>query len=336
MTRRKNVEHDELCYYSDAGPAALMGQDGVGFSRVETVMSKPVASVSEREEGAARDGVDAPPPNAQAGAAASGVVRGTRTGRILTIARNAFREAVRDRVLYNLVLFVLGLVVVAIFVGELSAGQEPKIIVDLGLSAMLLFGTFISIFVGVGLVYKEIERRTVYAIFSKPVGRGEFLVGKYLGLCLTLFLNVAVMGLGITLALIYVRGGWNPLALSIWPAVLLIYLELTILTAVALLFSSFSTPALSALLTFFVFIIGHFSADLRSFAASMGTTSARLLFGALYYLLPNLSNYSFMTPAAYGHTPTPSALLGAIIYAVLYNVVLLSAATLIFNRRNFK
>ena len=295
-------------------------------------MSEPVVSVQERVEAAGSR--EDTPHSQEAGSLRS--VRGTTMGRILTIARNAFREAVRDRVLYNLVLFVLGLVVVAIFVGELSAGQEPKIIVDLGLGAMLLFGTFISIFVGVGLVYKEIERRTVYAIFSKPVGRGEFLVGKYLGLCLTLLLNVAVMGLGVTLALLYAGGGWNPLALTIWPAVLLIYLELVILTAVALLFSSFSTPALSALLTFFVFIIGHFSADLRAFASSMGTGSARLLFGALYYLLPNLSNYSFMTQAAHGQMPTASALLGALLYAIIYSAVLLAAATLIFNRRNFK
>jgi len=138
----------------------------------------------------------------------------------------------------------------AIFIGELSGGQERKIIVDLGLSAMLLFGVFIAIFVGVGLVYKEIERRTIYAIFSKPVGRGEFLVGKYLGLCLTLLVNVLVMGLGVCLALLYVNRGWDPLIISIWPSILLIYFELTIVTAVALLFSSFSSPALSALLTF--------------------------------------------------------------------------------------
>ncbi|HEX8775201.1 MAG TPA: ABC transporter permease [Pyrinomonadaceae bacterium] len=297
-------------------------------------MSEPVV-VSATEQATAAAAVEEDATRAHQTGSAPGV-RGTSAGRILTIARNAFREAVRDRVLYNLVLFVLGLTVVSIFVGELSAGQEPKIIVDLGLSAMLLFGTFIAIFVGVGLVYKEIERRTVYSIFSKPVGRGEFLVGKYLGLCLTLGLNVAVMGLGVTLALIYVRGGWNPLALTIWPAVLLIFMELMILTAVSLLFSSFSTPSLSALLTFFVFIIGHFSADLRGLAASMGTTSARLLFGALYYLLPNLSHYSFITPAAYGQTPTWVHILGAFAYALIYSAVLLAAATLIFNRRNFK
>ena len=328
MSDTANMNDQELCYYSDDRPFTSMRRDAVEFSNVKTKMSEPLVNVQER----AKEGED----RLQERGVAAARVRGSSISRILTIARNAFREAVRDRVLYNLVLFVLGLTVVAIFVGELSAGQEAKIIVDLGLSAMLLFGTFIAIFVGVGLVYKEIERRTVYAIFSKPVGRGEFLVGKYLGLCLTLALNVAVMGLGITLALVYVRGGWNPLALSIWPAVLLIYMELMILTAVALLFSSFSSPALSALLTFFIFIIGHFSADLRSFATSMGTASARWLFGALYYLLPNLSNYSFITPAAYGQTPTPAVIFGAFAYAILYSTVLLSAATLIFNRRNFK
>ena len=261
--------------------------------------------------------------------------RGT-LGRITAIALNAFREAVRDRVLYNLVLFVLLLTGAAIFIGELSGGQERKVIVDLGLSAMLLFGVFIAIFVGVGLVYKEIERRTIYAIFSKPVGRGEFLVGKYLGLCLTLLVNVVIMALGVSLALIYVSRGWDPLIMTIWPAVLLIYVELMILTAVALLFSSFSSPALSALLTFFVFIIGHFSADLKSLATSMGSVGARWLFGALYYLLPNLSNYSFITPAAHGRAPEPAFVLAAVLYAFVYIAVILAAATLIFSRRNFK
>lgn len=256
--------------------------------------------------------------------------------RMSAIARNAFREAVRDRVLYNLVLFVLLLTGVSIFIGELSGGQERKIIVDLGLSAMLLFGMFIAIFVGVGLVYKEIERRTIYAVFSKPVGRGEFLVGKYLGLCLTLLVNVLVMGVGVSLALVYVSRGWDPLIPAIWPAVLLIYLELMLLTAVALLFSSFSSPALSALLTFLTFVIGHFSADLKILAVSMGSTSARWFFTGLYYLLPNLANYSFITPAAHGRTPAAGFVFATAFYALVYVTVILAAATLIFSRRNFK
>ena len=257
-------------------------------------------------------------------------------GRCAAIALNTFREAVRDRVLYNLVLFVLLLIAGAIFLGELSGGQERKIIVDLGLSTMLLFGVFISLFVGVGLVYKEIERRTVYAIFAKPVSRGEFLIGKYFGLCLTLLVNVAIMGAGISLALLYVHRGWDPLVITIWPAILLIYLELMIITAVALLFSSFSSPALSALLTFFVFIIGHFSADLKSLSIGMNSAAARWLFTGLYYLLPNLSNYSYITPAAHGEVPATSNVLLALTYAGLYIVVIIAEGTLILSRRNFK
>ena len=271
---------------------------------------------------------------ARASADASGRTMGWK--RVATIARNTFREAVRDRVLYNLVLFVLLLTGAAVFIGELSGGQERKIIVDLGLSAILLFGVFIAIFVGVGLVYKEIERRTVYAIFAKPVGRGEFLIGKYLGLCLTLLVNVLVMGAGVSLALLYVSRGWDPLALRIWPAIMLIYLELMILTGVALLFSCFSSPAVSALLTFFVFIIGHFSSDLKSLANSMGSGTARWLFRGLYYVLPNLANLSFVTSAAHGQMPTAAHAAIAILYAVIYITVILAAATLIFSRRNFK
>src|SRR6266853_4879773 len=262
--------------------------------------------------------------------------RSTSLGRILTIARNAFREAVRDRVLYNLVIFVLLLIGGAIFLGELSDAQETKIIIDMGLSAMLLFGAFISIFVGVGLVYKEIERRTLYAILSKPIGRGQFLLGKYLGLGLTLLINVLVMGIGVSLALIYLHRGWDPLVVKIWPAILLIYFELMILTGVALLFSSFSSPALSALLTFFVFIIGHFSADLKTLGNSAGSAAARWLFRSLYYGLPNLSNYNMITAAAHGYVPEARVMAVSVAYAIFYIVVLLAGATWVFSRRNFK
>src|SRR5437762_2085861 len=258
------------------------------------------------------------------------------TTRVLSIAGNAFREAVLDRVLYNLVLFVLLLTAGAIFLGELSAGQESKIIVDLGLSAMLLFGVFIAIFVGVGLVYKEIERRTLYAILSKPISRGQFLLGKYLGLCATLFVNVMIMGLGASLALLYIHRGWDPLVINIWPAILLIYFELAIITGVALLFSSFSSPALSALLTFFVFIIGHFSSDLKALANSSSSASARFILRALYYLLPNLTNYSAIAAASPGTVTDAASVLLAIAYAIVYSAVLLAAASLIFGRRNFK
>lgn len=234
---------------------------------------------------------------------------------ILIIARNTFWEAARDRVLYNLVLFALLLVGAAILLGDLTNGQEARTTVNIGLSAMLMFGIFIAIFVGVGLVTKEIEKRTVFAIFAKPVGRSQFLIGKYLGLCLTLLVNISVMGIGVSLALIYVGG--SPFVTTIWPTIYLIYLELTIITAVAILFSSFSSPALSALLTFFVFLIGHFSASLREFAETIGTASAKILFNFLYYFLPNLTYFSFITPAAHGKTPLIGHLLGVTGYALV-------------------
>lgn len=254
--------------------------------------------------------------------------------RIISIARNTFREAVRDRVLYNLVLFVLLIVASAILLGDLTDGQEARTIVNIGLNAMLLFGAFIAIFVGVGLVSKEIDKRTVFAMFAKPVGRGEFIVGKYLGLCLTLLVNVAVMGVGVSVALLYVRA--FKLAGSIWGAIFLIFLELTILTAIAILFSSFSSPALSALLTFLVFIIGHLSASLRELAATLGSKAAIWFFEAIYYLMPNLANYSFRTEAANAMVPNAAMYLGGVAYAVVYVGIVLWLSILIFKRRNFK
>ncbi len=254
--------------------------------------------------------------------------------RIVSIAKNTFREAVRDRVLYNLVLFVLLIVACAILLGDLTDGHEARTIVNIGLNAMLMFGAFIAIFVGVGLVSKEIEKRTVFAIFAKPVSRAEFIIGKYLGLCLTVAVNVAVMGIGVSLALVYV--GSTSLAGSIWASIVLIFFELTILTAVSTLFSSFSSPALSALLTFFIFVIGHFSSSLRDLAQGLSSRSAQFIFDAIYYLLPNLSHFTFVTNAAHGEVPPASFLGGSILYAIVFDTVLIAAATLIFSRRNFK
>jgi ABC-type transport system involved in multi-copper enzyme maturation, permease component len=254
--------------------------------------------------------------------------------RIPAIAKNAFREAVRDRVLYNLILFVLLIVACAILLGDLTDGQEVRTVTNIGLNAMLLFGTFIAIFVGVGLVSKEVEKRTVYGIFSKPVRRYEFVVGKYLGLCLTLLVNVAIMGVGLSLALVYV-GGRSQVGI-IWGAIFLIFLELAIVTAVAMVFSSFSTPALSALLTFIVFLIGHLSSSLRDLAQSLPSRPAQFILEAVYWLMPNLANFSFRTEAANGMLPNSAMLIGGTLYAIVYAAILLLISATIFSKRNFK
>lgn len=256
--------------------------------------------------------------------------------RILTIARNAFRESVRDRVLYNLVLFALVLVASSILVSEISISQESQFIADLGLAAMLVFGALIAIFVGVGLVYKEIDKRTIYNILSKPVRRYQFLLGKYLGLCLTLLVNCLVMTAGTALALVYLNRGFSHLTVSILPAAYMIFLELALLIAVALLFSSFTTPLLSALFSFAVYVIGQFSGDLRVAAEISHSIAVRGVLTVAYYVIPNLSNFGYLAQAARGEVVGFGLLARATIYGVVYISILLSVASIIFEKRNFK
>jgi ABC-type transport system involved in multi-copper enzyme maturation permease subunit len=253
--------------------------------------------------------------------------------KIAAIALNTFRESVRDRVLYNLVLFVLLLVVASIVMGRIAIGQEAKLVVDMGLSAMTVFGLLIAILLGIGLVSKEIEKRTLANLLSKPVRRSTFILGKYAGLCLTLAVQCTVMGAAVTLALLY-AGDRSPGRL--WPAAVLIFLELAILTGVALLFSTFSSPALSALFTLLVFLIGRWSPDLKLIAGTSASVSARTIGRALYHLLPNLANFNFINETAHGQSAPAQLVAGNAIYAAGYIAALLAASVLIFERRDFK
>lgn len=256
--------------------------------------------------------------------------------KITAIAYNTFRESVRDRVLYNLVLFVALIVAAASVIGRIAVGQEAKIIVDVGLSATSVFGLLIAIFIGIGLVSKEIEKRTVAVILSKPVRRSQFILGKYFGLCLTLLVNTAAMAATVTLALIFAKGGFDSAQLNLWPAAYLIFLELAVMTAIALLFSCFSTPALSALFTLLIFLIGRWSPDLKLLAETADSAATRMVSGALYHLLPNLASFNFINEAAYGESVPMQLLAGNTIYAVCYAAALLAVSVLIFERRNFK
>ena len=273
---------------------------------------------------------------AEVAAAAPSEFSSTGRARVRAIALNTFRESIRDRVLYNLILFVLILVGASVFVSDLSVNIESEFTVALGLSAMLVFGAFIAIFIGVGLVYKEIDKRTIYNLLSKPVHRYEFIVGKYLGLCVTLLVNSAVMLLATELAILYVNGGFVRLQVGVLAAAYLVYLELALLIAVALMFSSFSTPLLSALFSFAVYIIGNFSRDLLQMAAISDSVVAQAVLKVIYYLVPHLSNFSFVTEASHGKIVPARMALAATVYAVVYIGILLSAAVLIFQKRNFK
>jgi ABC-type transport system involved in multi-copper enzyme maturation permease subunit len=269
--------------------------------------------------------------------------RGSETAmRILAIGHNTFRENIRDKILYNLILFALIMILSSIALGQLTLGLESKMIIDLGLTSVSVFGTLIAIFIGISLVYKEIEKRTVYALLAKPVHRWEFITGKYLGLLFTLLVNVVIMTVGIALTLLYQGGNEPGVFVRLLPAAYLIYLSLALTTALALVFSTFSTPALSALFTLFLWIIGHFNADLLEFARLTKSPAAEFIARILYYALPNFSNFSWIDgrnviqTAAY-YEPLPAAAIGwATLYALLYCAALLALATAVFVRRDFR
>jgi ABC-type transport system involved in multi-copper enzyme maturation permease subunit len=261
---------------------------------------------------------------------------------ILAIARNTFRENIRDKILYNLILFALIMILSAVVLGQLTLGYEEKVIIDLGLSAISIFGTLIAIFIGISLVYKELEKRTIYALLAKPVGRHEFIAGKYLGLLYTLFVNVVIMTAGLILTLMY-RGGIGFQGyLRLIPAVYLISLGLALTTALALLFSTFSTPALSALFTFFLWILGHFNGDLQEFGRMAKSAPLKAFFTVLYYALPNMSNFSsiggrnLIENAAYRQPIDPGAVAWVTVYGLVYSGILLLLSIVVFSRRDFK
>ncbi len=256
--------------------------------------------------------------------------------RVGSIAVHTFKEAMRERVLYNLVAFALLMIGAAIVLGHISVGIERIILINLGLSSISVFGLLIAIFVGIGLVYKEIDKRSVFSILSKPVRRAEFIVGKYLGLLLTLLINTAVMTAGFYLALLYQQRSLGREDLRPLGAIYFILLELALVVGVALLFSSISTPVLSAVFTFCVYVIGHFLSDIRFLGTETHSALVSKLTAAIYYLLPNFSDFDVIARTAHGRAISPELYLSNSLYALLYVVVLVSAAVLIFEEREFK
>src|SRR5215470_9615334 len=235
-------------------------------------------------------------------------------GRLSAITFNTFREAVRDRVLYNLVLFALLLVATAPVFGTISIGVEGLILVNVGLSAISLFGIVIAILIGIGLVSKEIEKKTLYTILSRPVRRWEFIVGKYLGLVMTLTVNALLMTAGFYLAILIVAHGLNSSQAAYLIAVYFIILEFLIVTAITLLFSSFSSPIFAAIFSFALVVIGTFAEDLRNFAALAHGFMKWLTTGAAY-LVPNFAGLNVISQVAHSQSISGKLILLDTIYA---------------------
>ena len=255
--------------------------------------------------------------------------------RIAHVAFNTFREAVRDRVLYNLIAFALLLSGAAILVGQISIDIERLVVVNLGLTAVSLFGVVIAIFIGIGLVSKEIERRTLYTVLSRPVRRWEFVVGKFFGLTGTLVANTLFMAGGVFLALLYVTHRLERTDAWVLVALYFIVLQFLIVCSLTLLFSSFSSPLLSAVFAFAIFVIGNLSEDLRGVAAVTKGVTGWVTTGVAY-LVPNFSALNVINLVAHGDPVAGWLVAYNTLYAVLYSAMAISGAVLIFQRRDLK
>ena len=253
--------------------------------------------------------------------------------RILAIATNTVREAIRDRVLYTLLFFALALIGTGVLVSTLSYVEGERILQDVGFAAIRVFAVAIAIFVGIGLVHREVDRRTIFTILSKPISRSEFLLGKYVGLLLTLWLQIAVMGVG------FVVVSWlagAPVGLVHVAALGLVGAEIAVVVALALLFSAFTSPMLASLFTAALWLIGHLSRDLRNLGAQSQLESVKRATELLYRALPDLGAFDLSMHATRAVPIAISDVVFPLLYAAGYATLLLVAATWIFERRDFR
>jgi ABC-type transport system involved in multi-copper enzyme maturation permease subunit len=257
---------------------------------------------------------------------------GRRLSRTLAVAANAFRETVRERVLYNLVFFAILMTLAGLLLGQLSVRQDEKILKDLGLAAMDLFGTLIAVFIGTGLVSKEIERRSLYPLLAKPLSRGEFFLGKFAGLAFTLLVNLAVMLLGLLLTLLLTQRRPDPgLLAAVYP----IFLGLLLTVAFAMLFSTVTSSTLAVVLTVGVVVVGRFADVIRGMR-DVAPAVPPALVSALFAIVPNFSNFDFKSRVAYGDAVPASLLWGVTLYAAAWLVLVLGLGLASFRARDFQ
>lgn len=253
--------------------------------------------------------------------------------RLWVVASNVLREVLRDRILYLALLFAVAILGAALLLPEVSAGSEGKILLDLGMALIGLFGLVVAVFVGTGLLNKEIEKRTVLVLLAKPMSRTEFIVGKHLGLSTVLGILVALMT-----AVFFVVMSWKQIDYpfgSLVVAAVYLLLELSLITAVAILFGVFTSSLIATLLTFAVYFMGHFSQNLVTLSNTVETPGVQRLMQGLYLIFPDLARLDLKNTAVYDSLPSASTLLLNAGYGLTYIILLLTLATLIFSRRQF-
>jgi ABC-type transport system involved in multi-copper enzyme maturation permease subunit len=253
--------------------------------------------------------------------------------RIWAIANNTVRQAIRSKLLYTLLFFALVLIGAGVLVSTLSYVEHTRIVQDIGLAAIRIFGMGIAIFVGVGLIHGEVDRRTIYTILSKPVSRSEFIAGKFLGLVLTIWLQLAIMSLAFVSVSLAVGA---PVDAGHLAALGLIAVELMLMVAVATLFSAFTTPMLASLFTLGIYFTGHLSRDLYELGQQANMQGLAMVTGALYWSLPDLESFNLTVEAVHGLAIPASAIWLPVAYGLLYSSLVLMGAAFLFERRDLR
>jgi ABC-type transport system involved in multi-copper enzyme maturation permease subunit len=251
----------------------------------------------------------------------------------MALAINTYRETIRNRVLLNSLIFAIGLILFSLAVGDWTMVQQVKVIKDFGLSAMSVFGLLIAVFIGIRLMVQELEQKTLYVIASKPVRRWEIILGKYAGLSLTLAVNVLIMT-AVLLAAVFIMQG--RIDLSLTPAIILIYIEIMLIVAFALLYSSFISPALAAIFTLATYIIGHLSGFLIEYVRLYPDRGFHWLFRAVYFAVPNLERLNLKIRVVEHLGLPPHFFFLALLYGLCYIGFLLLIIMLIFQRKDLK
>ena len=253
--------------------------------------------------------------------------------RVAQVALHTLRETVRDRVFLVSLFFAAALIAGSLAVSSLAAGQQDKVIKDLGLGAISMIGLLLSVFVGASLVHREVQRRTIYTLLARPVSRMEYVAGKYAGMALTLALNVAIMaaffGLLVHFHLHSLR--WAHLV-----AIYMIGLELAVVAAYSILFSVVASPVIGAFFTLSIYFVGHLVTDIRGFADMLPSETAAALVRGICLLLPNLEIFDVKGMAVYGKTIEPALVGNATLYGVLYAAGVVLVAAALFRRKDLK
>lgn len=252
--------------------------------------------------------------------------------RMFAIARYTFHEAIRNKVLYSILFFAVVLMGLGLAMGAASLDQDERILRDIGLFAMSFFGDIVAIFVGVTLMYQELQRKSIYTILSKPVARTEYFIGRYAGIAMLLALQALLMGVLLTGAMA-IRGDAIP---PNWGAALwLAWVESLVVAGVAMFFSSFSTPYVSGFLTLGVLLVGRLLQDLEAFVPKIAAGPTRFFVEAIVAVAPDLNLFTLTTQVTHGIRVTMAYTWHATFYGMCYLAFFLTVGALIFRRRDF-